>query len=170
MVFIDNIKELIKVFENSTREEIGVALLSFENYISYGREVQNGDIKKLTEVYKWYDQNCSDNYPSLTNEVLEYPEIIICNMESGFVKDGYKIDINFGGRSFTDDSTSFDIDITDNKTGVLNINTQIEIKDSEINSNYDDDSFNTIYKAVKEVKKQIQNNSIEKYINNNYKI
>ena len=170
MVFIDKFRDIIKLFENSSRREIGISLLAYEEFISKGLKVNDEDLEKLTEVFDYYDEGFSDNYPSLTNVVLQNSDILICNYlntNNTIEKDGYEIEINLAGRS--ENGTSFNVEITDKQTGSFEDEINYNIKDKFINSDYGKDSFNTIFKAYKEVQKQIEKTDLKSMLNN-YKI
>lgn len=170
MVFIDKFRDIIKLFENSSRREIGISLLAYEEFISKGLKVNDEDLEKLTEVFDYYDEELSDDYPSLTNEVLQNSDNLICDYlkdNNTIEKDGYKIDINLAGRS--ENGTSFNIEITDKQTGILEDEINYNVKDKFINSDYGKDSFNTIFNAYKEVQKQIEKTDLKSMLNN-YKI
>lgn len=170
MVFIDRFRDIINIFENSSRREIGISLLAYEEFICKGLKVSNEDLEKLTEVFDYYDEELSDDYPSLTNEVLQNSDNLICDYlkDNNIIeKDGYKIDINLAGRS--ENCTSFNVEITDKQTGVLENEINYNVDDNFINSDYGKDSFNTVYKAWKEVQKQIDKTDLKSMLNN-YKI
>ena len=170
MVFIDRFRDIINIFENSSRREIGISLLAYEEFICKGLKVSNEDLEKLTEVFDYYDEELSDDYPSLTNEVLQNSDNLICDYlkdNNTIEKDGYKIDINLAGRS--ENGTSFNIEITDKQTGILEDELNYNVKDKFINSDYGKDSFNTIFNAYKEVQKQIEKTDLKSMLNN-YKI
>lgn len=170
MVFIDKFRDIIKLFENSSRREIGISLLAYEEFISKGLKVNDEDLEKLTEVFDYYDEELSDDYPSLTNEVLQNSDNLICDYlkdNNTIEKDGYKIDINLAGRS--ENGTSFNVEITDKQTGILEDEINYNVKDKFINSDYGKDSFNTIFNAYKEVQKQIEKTDLKSMLNN-YKI
>ena len=170
MVFIDKVRDIIKLFENSSRREIGISLLAYEEFISKGLKVNDEDLEKLTEVFDYYDEEFSDNYPSLTNVVLQNSDILICNYlntNNTIEKDGYEIEINLAGRS--ENGTSFNVEITDKQTGSFEDEINYNVKDKFINSDYGKDSFNTIFKAYKEVQKQIEKTDLKSMLNN-YKI
>ena len=170
MVFIDKFRDIIKLFENSSRREIGISLLAYEEFISKGLKVNDEDLEKLTEVFDYYDEEFSDNYPSLTNVVLQNSDILICNYlntNNTIEKDGYEIEINLAGRS--ENGTSFNVEITDKQTGSFEDEINYNVKDKFINSDYGKDSFNTIFKAYKEVQKQIEKTDLKSMLNN-YKI
>ena len=170
MVFIDKFRDIIKLFENSSRREIGISLLAYEEFISKGLKVNDEDLEKLTEVFDYYDEEFSDNYPSLTNVVLQNSDILICNYlntNNTIEKDGYEIEINLAGRS--ENGTSFNVEITDKQTGSFEDEINYNVKDEFINSDYGKDSFNTIFKAYKEVQKQIEKTDLKSMLNN-YKI
>ena len=170
MVFIDKVRDIIKLFENSSRREIGISLLAYEEFISKGLKVNDEDLEKLTEVFDYYDEEFSDNYPSLTNVVLQNSDILICNYlntNNTIEKDGYEIEINLAGRS--ENGTSFNVEITDKQTGSFEDEINYNVKDKFINSDYGKDSFNTIFNAYKEVQKQIEKTDLKSMLNN-YKI
>ena len=170
MVFIDKFRDIIKLFENSSRREIGISLLAYEEFISKGLKVNDEDLEKLTEVFDYYDEEFSDNYPSLTNVVLQNSDILICNYlntNNTIEKDGYEIEINLAGRS--ENGTSFNVEITDKQTGSFEDEINYNVKDKFINSDYGKDSFNTIFNAYKEVQKQIEKTDLKSMLNN-YKI
>ena len=174
MVFIDKFRDIIKLFENSSRREIGISLLAYEEFISKGLKVNDEDLEKLTEVFDYYDEEFSDNYPSLTNVVLQNSDILICNYLNNNNTKGYlkytlseEIEINLAGRS--ENGTSFNVEITDKQTGSFEDEINYNVKDKFINSDYGKDSFNTIFKAYKEVQKQIEKTDLKSMLNN-YKI
>lgn len=166
LVFIDKVKTLIKNFEESTREEIGIAILAYEEFISKGLKVSDKDLEKLTEIFGYYDEELSDDYPSLVNEALQDCDILITNYfsdEKFTDKDGYKINLNYAGND--NSSTSFEVEIVDNKTGILENRLNYNVNDSFTNSDFGKDSFNTIYNACEEVKKQIEKTDIKSILN-----
>lgn len=162
MVFINKVKDIIKLFEESNRDEIGIALLAYEEFISKGLKVSDEDLTNLTDVFNYYDEEFSDDYPSLTNEVLQNCDELICNYFSDYEKDGYKFNIQVG--SISDETTSYEVEVSDKKTGII----ENEYRKS-INNNGNDygyDSFNTIFKTCKEVRNQIENKEIKDLLNN----
>ena len=170
MVFIDRIKDVIKIFEECSREEIGISLLAYEEFICKGLKVSDKDLERLTNIFEYYDEELSDDFPSLTNEALQNSDVLICdclNDTNKLEKDGYEINIHWNGRS--DNATSFDVEIVDKKTGVLESDINYNVKDEFINSDYGKDSFNTVYNAWEEVHKQMKKTDI-KSITNTYKV
>lgn len=165
MVFIDKIKDIVKLFENSSREEIGIALLAYEEFICKGNKVTSKDLKKLEKVFKWYDEHWSDDCPSLTNRVLQDCDTLICNANE-FEKDDYKFTFDYCRNN---SSTSFVVEVRDKKTGIIEDELHYEIKDSSTNSCYGKDSFNTMYNACEKVKNHIQEKNLNEILRS-YKI
>ena len=167
MVFIYKARDIINILENSPRREIGISLLAYEEFLCKDLKVSDKDLERLTEVFDYYDEELSDDFPSLTNEVLQDCDTLICNClneNNSIEKDDYKIDINIAGRS--DDSTSFNVEVIDKKTGVLENDINYNVKDKFTNSDYGKDSFNTVYNAFEEVHKQIEKTDIKNMLNN----
>lgn len=160
MVFIDKVKEIVKSFEESTRKDIGIALLAYEEFISKGLKTTDKDLDRLEKIFNYYDETCSNDYPSLTNEVLQDCNTLICNAND-FEKDGYKFHFDYLRK---DTSTSFVIEVSDSKTGFLESELRYEVVDNSINSNYGKDSFNTMNKACEKVKLHIQNMNIDEIV------
>ena len=155
MVFIDKVKNIIKLFEDSSRRDIGISLLAYEQFISKGLKVSDKDLERLTKIFDYYDKELSDDFPSLTNEVLQNVDTLINNFfndTKNIIKDEYKITANLS--YWNNDTTNFDVEISD-KTGYLYSNFKCSIDDKTTNSNYYKDSFNTIYNACEEVNKKI---------------
>lgn len=165
MAFIDNIKEIIKLFEKSTREEIGISLLAYEEFICKGNKVTSKDLKKLEKVFKCYVERWSDDYPSLTNKVLQDSDMLICNANE-FEKDGHKFTFDY---CRNDSSTSFVVEVREKKTGIIEDELHYEVKDSSINSCYGKDSFNTMYNACEKIKNHIQEKDLNEILRS-YKI
>lgn len=165
LAFIDNIKEIIKLFEKSTREEIGISLLAYEEFICKGNKITGKDLKKLEKVFKWYDEYCSDDCPSLTNRVLQDCDTLICNANE-FEKDGYKFTFDYCRNN---SSTSFVVEVREKKTGIIEDELHYEVKDSSINSSYGKDSFNTMYNACEKIKSHIQEKDLNEILRS-YKI
>lgn len=165
MAFIDNIKEIIKLFEKSTREEIGISLLAYEEFICKGNKVTSKDLKKLEKVFKWYDEHWSDDCPSLTNRVLQDCDTLICNANE-FEKDGYKFTFDYCRNN---SSTSFVVEVREKKTGIIVDELHYEVKDSSTNSCYEKDSFNTMYNACEKIKSHIQEKDLNEILRS-YKI
>ncbi len=165
MTFIDKIKEIIKLFESSTREEIGISLLAYEEFICKNNKVTDEDLKKLEKVFKWYDKHWSDDYPSLANKILQDSSMLICNANT-FEKDGHNFKFDYVRNDF---STSFAIEVSDKSTGIIEDELHYEVKDSSINSCYDENSFNTMYNACEKVKNHIQEKNINEILRS-YKI
>lgn len=169
MVFIYKSKDLIKIFENSTREDIGIALLAYEEFLCKGLKVSSKDLEKLTKAFNYYDEKLSDDYPSLTNEALQDCDNLIVNYFSdnnNIKKDDYKFNMNFA--DVYKDSTSIDVEVVD-KFGRTETELKFNVKDSSTNSNYSKDSFNTIYRACEKIQDQLEKADI-KSILNTYKL
>lgn len=165
MVFIYKSKDLINIFENSTREDIGIALLAYEEFLSKGLKVSSKDLERLTKIFNYYDENFSDDYPSLTNESLQHCDNLIVNYFSdnnNIIKDDYKFKMNFA--DVYSDSTAIDVDVVD-KFGRLETTLDYKVKHSSTNSNYDKDSFNTIYNACEKVQDQLKKTDIKSILN-----
>lgn len=167
MVFINKVREIIKLFEESSREEIGISLLAYEEYICKNNKVSDKELKDLTDIFNYYDQKYSDSYPSLINEKLQNSQDLICENNSNFEKDGYNFKITYDKR--TSDGTMFDVSVR-NKDSLLFLDEfNYTITDKHIKSNYYDDSFGTTLKACKEVQNQINKTNIEDILKS-YKI
>ncbi len=165
MVFINKTEELVKTFQNYSRKEIGIALLAYEEFLCKGLKVSNTDLKRLENVFEFYDEKYSNDYPSLTNEVLQNSNTLICKYFSSLVKDNqYGADINLLRQS--NDSSCFDITIFDKHTGIPETYLPFEI--SHGNKRYDIDSFNTTYEVCNDLKEQVDENI--KLIKNSLKI
>lgn len=150
MVFINKTKEIIKLFEESTREEIGIALFAYEQFISKGLKVKNKDLERLTKVFEFYDDRLSDDYPSLTNGALQESEQLINDyfFSNSIKRDNHIINIE---SNYRDKNIShFKANIND-KFGYPECEFRVAINDNQTNSNYDKDSFNATYNACKEV-------------------
>lgn len=160
MVFINKTKDIIKLFEESTREEIGIALFAYEQFICKGLKVKNKDLERLTKLFEYYDEKLSDDYPSLTNEALQETEQLINNyfFSDSLKKDNHYINIESNGRY--NNTSNFKVNISD-KFGYPECEFRITIKDNQTNSNYDKDSFNTTYNACKEVYNLIKTKDIK---------
>lgn len=157
LVFIDRVKQIIKLFEESSREDIGIALFAYEQFLCKGLKVNNTDLDRLKKVFNYYDENYSDEYPSLTNEALQNCHNLICNYFGDSIeKDGYRFNIGLG--SEYRDVTSFNVEVSDNKNGLVEMNYVCKVNNDP---NYKNDSFNTMYKACEEVKKQIDQKDIK---------
>ena len=150
LVFINKTKDIIKLFEESTREEIGIALFAYEQFICKGLKVKNKDIERLTEIFEYYDEKLSDDYPSLTNEALQETEQLINDyfFSDSLKRDNHIINIKLDGRFRKD--THFKVNMFD-KFGYPEYEFGVAINDNRIKSNYNKDSFNTTYNACKEV-------------------
>lgn len=165
MVFIDRIKDIIKIFEECSREEIGISLFAYEEFICKGLKVSDKDLEKLTEVFNYYDEEFSDDYPSLTNEILQDSDRLISDYfkdNNRIVKDDHNIDINLSGRY--KDTSYFDVEIKD-KTGYPESELKFSVDDKSIKSDYGKDSFNTTYKACDKVYKEIKKMDIKSMLN-----
>lgn len=165
MVFIDRIKDIIKIFEECSREEIGISLFAYEKFICKGLKVSDKDLEKLTEIFNYYDDEFSDDYPSLTNEILQDSDRLISNYfkdNNKIIKDDYNIDINLSERY--DDTSYFDVRVKD-KFGYPESELRFSVDDKNIKSDYGKDSFNTTYKACEKVYKEIKNMDIKSMIN-----
>ena len=165
MVFIDRIKDIIKIFEECSREEIGISLLAYEEFICKGLKVSNKDLEKLKEIFNYYDEEFSDDYPSLTNEILQDSDKLI----NDYFKDNYKIikddrniDIDLSGRY--DNTAYFDVKVKD-KFGYPESELKFSVEDKNIKSDYGKDSFNTTYKACEKVYKEIKKMDIKSMMN-----
>lgn len=95
---IDKIKKIIKLFENSTRKDIGISLLAYEEYISKGIKITDDDLDKLSSVFDYYNKYYSDDYPNLINDPLQNINDLICECYGNFDKDGYNFKINYEKR------------------------------------------------------------------------
>ena len=79
-------------------------------------------------------------YVNEFNEILKEKGSVIRLYPRGYVvdikleKDGYDVNIYWNGRS--DNATSFDVEIVDKKTGVLEYDINYNVKDEFINSDY----------------------------------
>ena len=149
--FLDKIKEIIEIFKESSRDEIGISLLAYEQFICKGLKLTDKDTKKLSDVFDFYNQKMSEDFPSLVNEALQNMDTLICNYFSGFEKDRYKFRISYVG-------------IIEKDTGVFVDEITYTITDKFIGCNYDKDSFNTTFKACQEIRKQTEKNDIEKLL------
>ena len=160
--FLDKIKEIIEIFKESSRDEIGISLLAYEQFICKGLKLTDKDTKKLSDVFDFYNQKMSEDFPSLVNEALQNMDTLICNYFSGFEKDRYKFRISYLQRN--SDETLFDVGIIEKDTGVFVDEITYTITDKFIGCNYDKDSFNTTFKACQEIRKQTEKNDIEKLL------
>ena len=163
MVFIDRIKDIVKLFEDSSREDIGIALLAYEEFICRDLKVTDKDISKLKEVFNYYDEKLSDDFPSLTNEALQDIDKLICDCFGRFEKDGYNIKITYDKRN-PDKSLTFDVSVIEKDTGNYVDEINYTISDKYINSDYSKDPFNTTIKACQEVKNKIKNANMEEIL------
>ena len=112
MVFIDKVKEIIKIFEDSSRQEIGISLFAYEEFICKGIKVSDKDLERLTKIFDYYNEEFSDGYPSLTNEVLQNVDILINDYfkdNDPVINDNYKITANLTGRYKNE--SYFDIEV-----------------------------------------------------------
>lgn len=139
--------------------------MAYEQFICKGLKVNNKDLQRLTEIFDYYDTKLSDDFPSLTNEVLQDCETLI----GDYFKDtkridigNYNIQINLLG--WIKDTSYFDVNVYD-KTGYQESNYKTTVDDKQINSNYNIDSFNTIYNACKKVYDEVKEQYIESIIN-----
>lgn len=162
MVFIDKIKDIVKLFENSSREEIGIALLAYEEFICKDLKVTNKDLSNLAKVFNYYDSRLSYDYPSLTNEALQNTNDLICNCFGRFEKDGYNIKITYGNRNH--DSTSLNVGVIEKDTGNYVDEIYYTISDKYINCDYSKNPFNTTIKACQEVKNKVKNINMEELL------
>lgn len=160
MVFINKTKDIIKLFEESTREEIGIALFAYEQFICKGLKVKNKDIERLTKLFEYYDEKLSDDYPSLTNEALQDSEQLIKNyfFSNSLKRDNHIINVESAERDRN--STYFKVNICD-KFGYPECDFRITISDNQTNSNYDKDSFNATYNTCKELNNLIKKKDIK---------
>lgn len=160
LVFIYKAKDLIKIFESSTRKEIGIALLAFEKFICKGEQVNNKDIQRITNLFDYYDEYLSDSFPSLTNEVLQDHESLIIDYfnHNKIHKEDYSLCID-SIQDF-DDKASINVNIVDN-TG----KTETELiyfvkKENEKND------FNSLYDTCEKVQNHLKKEKIDKIIGN----
>lgn len=166
MVFIDKIKDIIKIFEDSSRRDIGISLLAYEEFICKGLKVSDKDLERLTKIFDYYDDELSDDYPSLTNEALQHSENLINDYfkdNDPVIKDEFKVSANLIDRY--NDETYFDVEVSEKGTGYLYSNFKCTINDKSTNSNYYKDSFNAIYNACEEVNKKMKDLDIKSIIN-----
>lgn len=159
MAFINKVKEIIKLFEESTREEIGISLLAYEEFICKGLKISDSKLKKLSDIFNYYDEHYSDEYPSLTNESLQNINDLICGYYSNFEKDGYNFKITYEDR--TSDGTLLNVSVRENHSLILVDELQYTVTDKRINCEYDKDPFNTMIRACQEVQKEIKKTNIE---------
>lgn len=162
LVFINKTNEIIKLFESCTREEIGIALFAYEQFLCKGLKVSDKDLERLTEIFNYYDEELSDDFPSLTNDILQNADNLISeyfNDRKTISKDNYKVNANLIGNY--DGLTHFEIAILENKTGCLYNNFGLAVKDKSIKADYGKDSFNAIYNACEEVNKKVQDLDIK---------
>ena len=101
----------------------------------------------------------------MTNEVLQDCETLI----GDYFKDTKKINIgNYNIQvdllGWIKDTSYFDVNVYD-KTGYQASSYKTTINDKQINSNYNMDSFNTIYNACEKVYDEIKKQDIESIIN-----
>lgn len=139
--------------------------MAYEQFICKGLKVNNKDLQRLTEIFDYYDKKLSDDFPSLTNEALQDCETLI----GDYFKDtkridigNYNIQINLLG--WIKDTSYFDVNVYD-KTGYQESNYKTTVNDKQINSNYNIDSFNTIYNACEKVYDEAKEQYIESIIN-----
>lgn len=165
MVFIDKIKDIIKIFEECSREEIGISLLTYEEFLCKGLKVSDKDLKRLTEIFNYYDNEFGDDYPSLTNEILQNSDRLISDYfkdSNKIIKDNHNIDINLSGRY--ENTSYFDVKVKDT-FGYPESELKFSVEDKNIKSDYGKDSFNTTYKACEKVYKEIKNMDIKSMMN-----
>lgn len=160
--FLNKIKEIIEIFKESSRDEIGTALLAYEQFICKDLSLTDKDLKKLSDVFDYYDEKMSDDYPSLLNEALQNIDTLICYYFSDFEKDMYKFTITYLQRD--SEETLFDVRMIEKDTGNFIDEVTYAINDKFIDCNYDEDSFNTTFKACQEIRKQIEKKDIEKLL------
>ena len=162
MVFINRLQELINLFRTSSRSEIGIALLAYEEYLCKGLNVSSEALKNLQDIFDFYDERYSDEYPSLTNEVLQNPINVIFSMYGDFEKDGHHF--SFQLAHITNDTTSIEVIVSDSKTGyeenVLNFDFDNKTLDSKNN-----DNLKTILLATIDIRKRLDKKPIEKILN-----
>ncbi len=161
MVFIDKINDIIKIFEDSSRRDIGISLLAYEEFICKGLKVSDKDLQRLTEIFDYYDEELSDDFPSLTNEVLQNVDTLISDFfkdEKEIIKDDYTIKASLS--CWENNKTNFDIEVLD-KTGYLYGSFRSSIDDKTTNSDFYKDSFNTIYNACEEINKKMKETDIK---------
>jgi len=165
LVFIDKIKDIIKIFEECSREEIGISLLAYEEFLCKGLKVSDKDLKRLTEIFNYYDNTYSDDYPSLTNEILQDSDMLISDYfrdNNKIIKDNHNIDIKLSGRH--DNTSYFNVKVKD-KFGYPESELKFSVEDKNIKSDYGKNSFNTTYKACEKVYKEIKNMDIKSMTN-----
>lgn len=156
---IDKIKKIIKLFENSTRKDIGISLLAYEEYISKGIKITDDDLDKLSSVFDYYDKYYSDDYPNLINDPLQNINDLICECYGNFDKDGYNFKINYEKREL--DETTLGVIVRESHSRIFITELQYKVSDKNINSIYDENPFLTTIKACKEVKNKILNTNVE---------
>lgn len=166
MVFINKLEELIKQFKDCSRSEIGTALLAYEEYLCKGLDVSNDDLKRLQEVFKYYDDNYSDDFPSLTNEALQYPKNIIINMFNDIEKDDYKFSFQVG--SVNDNSTTIDVSMYNSHSGNIERDFEYVYNNKALGINADN-QLGLAFMACQETKKQLENKNVEELLET-YKI
>ena len=143
MVFINRLEELIKLFEECSRSEIGTALLAFEEHICKGLDVGKEELKNLQEIFDYYDEYYSDHYPSLANEALQSSENLILEK--------------------FEDYTSIAVNVINKQTG--NIENDFECIYNNEKLGYEQDNyFDLVYKSCKETRKQLDEKSIEEIL------
>lgn len=162
MVFINRSRELINLFKVCSRSEIGTALLAYEEYLCKDLDVSDEALKRLQDIFDFYDERYSDDYPSLANEVLQSPVNIIFDMFGDFEKDGYNFDFHLG--HLTDDTTSIEVVVSDRNTGYTENELDFDFENKTLDSN-NNDTLNIILKATQEVRKRLEKKPIEKIIN-----
>ena len=160
LVFIDKIKELINIFEKCSYYEIGPALLAFEEFICRGLEASDEDLMNLQELFCFYDENYSDQYPNLMNEKLSNCDVLISDLFGNFEKDGYTIELQTG--SVTDTTTSIEVMVS-NSAGITENEFQCFYDNKDLGVS-PDNYFGLIFRAFKETRKQLDNKNIEEII------
>ncbi len=160
MVFIDKVKEIIKLFEESTREEIGISLLAYEEFICKNDKVTNKDLKRLQNVFEYYDENYSDDFPSLTNKVLQDSDLLICETLA-FTKEDCKFQFE---HSRNGNSTTLNVSVKDKTNGFPLDELHYKVMDNSLNDRHSENYFNTIYSACEKVKNHIKENNLNEIL------
>lgn len=165
MVFINRIKDIIKIFEECSREEIGISLFAYEEFLCKGLKVSDKDLKRLTEIFNYYDEVYSDDYPSLTNEILQESDKLIGEYffdTNRIKKDNLNLQINYSGRYY--DTSLFNVEAYDS-TGYPQGEFRFSVSDKTTKSNSGKDSFNATYNACKEVQNELKKRDIKSMLN-----
>ena len=51
--FINKTKEILKLFEQCSRAEIGISLLAYEEFICKGLKLNDKDLERLTKIFNY---------------------------------------------------------------------------------------------------------------------